>query len=107
MRQLLVSRSPADTTHGHIMAEYGNEECPRRWLTSHQKHVECVCRAIASGCGSDLEAAPESSGARQCDSAARATGGSGTIRTQPRRSDGRPERSWQYGGNGPADVKTI
>src|SRR4051812_609303 len=75
MRRLLVSRSPPDTTHGHIMAAYGNEECPRRWLTSHQKHVESVCRAIASGCGSDLEAAPESSGARQCDSAAGAAVG--------------------------------
>ncbi len=31
----------------------------------------------------------------------------GAIRTQRRRRDGRPDRFWQYGGNGSADVKTI
>ena len=51
--------------------------------------------------------APEPGGARQRDQAARATRGSGQIRTRRRRRDGRPERFWQYGGNGPADVKTI
>jgi phosphatidylserine/phosphatidylglycerophosphate/cardiolipin synthase-like enzyme len=41
------------------------------------------------------------------DQAARATGGAGAIRTHRQRRDGRPERFWQYGGNGLADVRTI